>query len=388
MSFALLLSLALAQAPAEAAAPAEEKTLAQAPTDLAQPASTVAPAAAAPAQTPWWQRVTIDGFARLGVFYTFPFREEQLVGGNGGFRLADFRIGMDFRPVDKFWVSTSIELAAPFVDPNDPLVGRRIVDVRDAFVQYDIASALKVRAGQFRPPYYAEMLQSDGYIPFVSRSILAGGLHPPDGYPRSGLAPDRQVGLQLSSDRLGTDAIGFKYAAGVFNGNGINALFNDNNAVTPVARVELDVFKIVTLGLNAYYNERAEGTRPNRVTSQQVAYGADLSASYKGFSALGAFLGKSITYNYAGLPPDMALGALGQVRYFHEDTGLEAAARFAWFEPSSAQTSDQNLELAGMVGWRPFKLPFRVLVQYTHRGEEAGAGYDNDSVDAMLHAVW
>ena len=44
--------------------------------------------------------------------------------------------------------------------------------------------------------------------------------------------------------------------------------------------------------------------------------------------------------------------------------------------------------VAAMVGWRPFKLPFRVLVQYTHRNEEAGASYANDSVDAMLHAVW
>lgn len=394
MSLALVLSLALSQAPTEAApapAPTEHQAVpASMPPDAAPNGARapLPPAPVAVSEQPWWQKVTLTGFARIGVFYTLPTQEEQLVGGNGGFRLADFRLGLDFKPIDKLWVSTSVEFAAPLADAADPLNGRRIVDLRDAFVQYDVANFLQVRAGQFRPPYYAEMLMSDGAIPFVNRSVLAGGLHPPEGYPKNALAPDRQLGVQIASARLGSDAIGFKYALGVFNGNGQNQLFNDNNSVEPVGRIEVDVFKTVTLGLNGYYNQRADGARPNRVTSNQLAYGADLSASFFGFTLLGAVLGKSITYSYAGLPADSQLGALGQLRYFHEGTGLEAAARFAWYEPSSAQTADQVTELAGMIGWRPFKLPFRVLVQYTHRGEEAGAAYDNDSVDAMLHAVW
>ena len=333
--------------------------------------------------------MTLGGFARVGLFYTFPFRDEQLVGGNGGFRLADFRLGLDFHPIEKLTVYTSIELAAPLADPSDPLAGRRIIDLRDAYVQYDICAGFKIRVGQFRPPYYAEMLQSDGAVPFVSRSVLASGLTPPDGFgPRTGLAPDRQLGVQFSSDRLGSEAIGIKYAVGVFNGNGQNQLFNDNNSVEPVARVEVDFFKHVTLGVNGYYNQRTDGARPNRLSSNQLAYGADLSANVMGFTALAAFLGKSSTYSYAGLPPDSSMGALGQVRYFHEPTGLEAAARFAWYEPSGAQTDDQVIEVTAMAGWRPFSLPFRVLLQFTHREEEQRASYPNDSVDLMLHAVW
>ncbi len=379
MSLALVLSLALTQAPAEVTpAPVQEKDV---------------PAAVAPvpvkAATPWWQRVTLNGFARVGTFYTFPFQDEQVVGGHGGFRVADFRLGLDFHPVEKLTIYTSIELAAPLVDPLDPLTGRRIVDVRDAYVQYDVANFFQVRAGQFRPPYYAEMLQSDGAIPFISRSVLAGGLNPPEAYgPRQGLAPDRQVGLQITSARLGGDLLGFKYAVGVFNGNGLNQLFNDNNSVMPVARVELDLMKKVTLGLNTSYNARTEGVRPNRLTTNQLSYGVDLAGTFGGFSALAAFLGRASTYSFAGLPADSALGILGQARYFHEGTGLEAGARFAYFEPSSAQSDDQVMEFAGMVGWKPFELPFRVLLQYTHRNEEARATYSNDSVDVMLHAVW
>lgn len=400
MSLALMLSLALSQAPVEAAA--EQPAV---PADVNKPA-VVAPdksltrasegsgtqvagtSAMVNTSLPWWQRVTLGGFARIGLFYTFPFRDEQLVGGNGGFRVADFRLGLDFHPIDKFSVYTSIELAAPLVDPNDPLSGRRIIDLRDAYVQYDLCTGFNIRVGQQRPPYYAEMLMSDGAIPFVNRSVLANGINPPEGFgPRNYLAPDRQLGVQIFSKRIGS-TLGIKYALGVFNGNGQNQLFNDNNSVEPVARVELDVNKIVTLGLNGYYNQRTEGVRPNRLTTNQLAYGADLSATGMGFTALVAFLGKSSTYSYGGLPPDSSLGGLAQVRYFHEKTGLEGAVRGAFFEPSTAQVDDQVIEIAAMIGWRPFELPFRVLAQYTHREEEKAASYPNDSVDVMIHAVW
>jgi hypothetical protein len=338
--------------------------------------------------TPWWQRLKIGGFARVGVFYSFPFREEQLVGGNGGFRLADFRLNFDFRPVEKLTVYASVEFAAPLVDPLDPLTGRRIVDVRDAFLEYEICRGLLIKAGQFRPGYYAEMLLSDGSIPFVTRSVLASGIAPPEGFgPRTQLAPERQVGLQASSKRLG-ETFGIRYAVGVFNGNGQNQLFNDNNGVMPVGRVEFDWDQTITLGLNASYNVLTTGVRPNRLSTNNFDYGADLEAHKWGFQVLGAFLGRSSTYSFQGLPPDSAMGALGQLRYFNEDTGLEGAARLAWYEPSRVQPDDTVTEIAAMVGWRPFKLPFRVLAQYTHRAEERLVSYPNDSVDLMLHAIW
>jgi hypothetical protein len=231
------------------------------------------------------------------------------------------------------------------------------------------------------------MLLSDGAIPFVSRSILAGGLAPPEGYGARALAPDRQIGVQVHSKRLG-GTLGVRYALGVFNGNGQNQLFNDNNSPMPVGRVELDVKEHVTLGLNASWNARSDGVRPVRLTTSQLSYGADLEAHGYGVSGLVAFLGKSSSFNYAGLQPEMAMGVLGQLRYFHEPTGLEAAARVAWYEPSSAIPDDQLIEIAAMVAWRPFQLPFRVLAQYTHREEQRAVAYPNDSVDMMLHAVW
>lgn len=340
-------------------------------------------------EIPWWQKLKVTGFARLGVFYTLPVIDEALVGGNGGFRVADFRLNAEFRPIDKLTVYASVELAAPLVDPLDPTRGRRIVELRDAFVQYTVAPALEIKLGQYRPGYYAEMLLADGLVPFVQRSILASGLAPPEGYaPRQPLAPDRQIGLQLGSQRLGQGKLGFRYSVGLFNGAGQNQLYNDNNLPMPVGRVELDVVEQLHIGANAYYNVSSQGDRPNRLYTRGFGYGVDIEGSHRGFSGLLGFLGKSNSYSYAGLQSDTALGAIAQARYFHEASGLEVAARFAWYEPSNAQVDDQTVEVAGMVGWRPFKLPFRVLVQYTHRSEEPRVTFLNDSIDAMLHAVW
>ena len=380
MSLALVLSVVLAQdstasTPPQRPAPVEENT------------SVVVAPKPEPSAPAWWQRFTLDGFARLGVFFTVPFQDDQLVGGNSGFRMADFRLGLDFHPIEHLTVYSSVELAAPLVDSGDPLTGRRMVEVRDAYLQYDFHPALKLRAGKFRPPYYAEQLLSDGAS--LHQSLGAG--HRPQSArrlrphcPGPG-APSRRAVLQPAPGHL--DA-GLQVRGGPLQRNGQNQLFNDNNSFMPAARVELDFNEHLTLGVNGFYNQRTDGVRPNRLSTNHLAYGADVETHGYGVSAMVAFLGRSSTYSYAGLPPDSSLGALAQVRYSHPGTGLEAALRGAFYEPSAAQPDDQVIEVAAVVAWRPFELPFRVLLQYTHRSEEARATYSNDSVDLMLHAVW
>ena len=174
---------------------------------------------------------------------------------------------------------------------------------------------------------------------------------------------------------------------GVFNGNGANALFNDNNAVAPFARVEADWAHKVTLGLNGSYNTLAQGTRPNRLYTTQVGYGADLTAHVWKLDVLLGYLGRNNTYSFAGLPADSTSGFMGQVRYFSDKTGLEAAARLASIDPRRAQKQDAVTEGALMFGWRPFHQPFRVLARVAGSGK-AAPSYPNDSVDVMLHATW
>src|SRR4051794_23836078 len=61
----------------------------------------------------WYERFTPFGYAKLGLFYTVPFQNEQLVGSNGGFRMANVRLGVQFDPLENFSVVVSLEAAAP-----------------------------------------------------------------------------------------------------------------------------------------------------------------------------------------------------------------------------------------------------------------------------------
>ena len=345
-----------------------------------------APVATAPSLPGWLERMEVTGFARVGVFYTLPLGGEDLVGGRGGFRMADLRLNHAFRINPQLSTYVSVEFAAPRVAAEDPLSGYRAVELRDGYVDYRPHRAIGFRAGQFRQPYYAEMLLSDGSIPFTNRSVIATGIAPPEGYgPREGLAPERQVGVQASSERLG-DTFGVKYAVGVFNGNGQNAVFNDNNALATFGRVELDWSQRVTLGVNGYQNTRSVGTRPNRIYGSELGYGADVAVNAGGLQALLGFLGRDTSYT-GGLPPDRAWGVLAQARYLHDASGLEGAVRGAVFEPSTGQVADQVTEITAMAGYR-FAPGARLLVQYRVHAEEQATTVANDSVDAMLHVTW
>jgi hypothetical protein len=66
----------------------------------------------------------------------------------------------------------------------------------------------------------------------------------------------------------------------------------------------------------------------------------------------------------------------------------ETPRPWAFLDPSSVRSDDNVTELALMVGIRPAKLPFRVLLPYTHREEPRSGAVANDSFDLMWHAVW
>lgn len=341
----------------------------------------------------WWQRWTPEGYVKAGVFYTFPFSNEQLVGSNGGFRMLSARLGVSFNPVEQLTVGVSIEAAAPVTNSSDPLSGYRAVELRDAYLEYRVCKGFWVRAGQFKAPYNGETLLGDADLPFVARSVVSEGVSPPEAYgPREGLTLGRQIGLMIFSDRIGTEAIGLRYFVAAVNGNGQNQLYNDSNPVAPVARVEVDVMKKVSLGLNGYYNVSTVGVRPNRINVNQLGYGADLAVHFGGSSALAGFLGRNSSYSGAAtggsvLPSDSALGFFAQLHYLL-DLGVEAGLRGAYYEPSSAQADDQVYEINAMAGYRFKKVPLRVILQFTARGEAPAVTIGNNSLDAMVQVTW
>lgn len=338
---------------------------------------------------PWYKRFTPYGYAKVGVFYTFALRDEQIPGGNGGFRLANLRLGTIFQPIDDLEVVASLEASAPNPRSDDPTSGNRIVQLRDAYVEYTVCKGFLVRAGQFKAPFWGETLLDDAHLPFVHRSVVSEGYGIPEyAGQREGLTLDRQVGLQLSSRKLGGKAIGIRYAVAVVNGNGANQLFNDNNFPAAVGRLEAEIFEHVTVGVNGFYNARSDGVRPTRLISDQIGYGADVLAHALGFTVLVGYVGKSTSYPGTALGAESATGMLGQLHYLNQKTGIGGAIRFALLDPSSADPADNVSELAIMLSLSLKNAPLRVLLQYTHREEAAGVSVANDGLDAMVQVTW
>ncbi len=381
LAWALTASLALAGEP-----PSTE------PTPVA---SGLQPEATAPATEEGLLRVlsskvTLLGYAKVGYFWVTPGGDDALIGARSGFRVLNLRAGVRIAPTDTLEVVASVDGAMPQRRDNDPLEGQRIVELRDAYVRWYALKFLEVRAGQFKAPYNAETLLGDGDLPFIRRSIISDGILPPEGYTRDGLSLDRQIGVEVGSDRLGSGSVGLRYAVALVNGNGPNTLNNDNNSVTPVGRVVVELFDKVSVGLNGYLDLHTGGERPNRITEQRLGLGADVGVSLAGFNCLATLLTRSTrTVNGpAELPPESALGAMASVRYLYKPLGLEGGVRVAYFEPSNVQADDRLTELTAMVGWRPSSVPARLLLQYTARLEEPAASVANDSVDVMVQVTF
>ncbi len=326
------------------------------------------------------------GYVKAGYFHVLQRSSDQQIGNNNGFQLINARLGLTLRPAEGLEAVVSVDGAAQSRSSTDPLRGSRTVALRDAYIEYAPYRFLRVRGGQFKAPFNAETLLPDHALPFITRSVLSEGTLPPLAPVQEGFALDRQVGVQLSSERLGGD-LGFEYAVAVVNGNGPNALFNDNNDLTPVARVAVGYRDLVSVGLNGYYNVLSFGELVP-IKENRIGYGGDVSLNVGGLNLMGMFLLGTTSHPDTDLPTEQAMGALGQVRYLVESLGLEAGARFAWYEPSDARAFDQRTELTGMVGYRAAELPARILVQYTHRLEDSAVEFGNNSVDVLAQITF
>lgn len=126
----------------------------------------------------------------------------------------------------------------------------------DAYTGYKFSDAVRLRAGKFKSPLGLERLQSGSDIRFIERA------HP------TSLAPNRDVGLQLSGD-LVKDVL--TYEAGVFNGvvDGGSAdsdTSDDKDFVgrlfaTPFKTTEIDALRGLGLGIaGSIGKEEGSGT--------------------------------------------------------------------------------------------------------------------------------
>jgi phosphate-selective porin OprO and OprP len=202
-----------------------------------------------------------DGFSIKSADGKFAVRLKGLLQTDGRFFLSDsaFPVTNTFfirraRPILEATVGKYLEFRV------QPDFGQGTTVLFDAYTDVKIAPAFAVRVGKFKPPVDLERLQSASDIVFAERALATN------------LAPNRDVGLQLSGD-LGTGA--FTWQAGIFNG--VPDLGNGDGDVSDAKDFAGRVFvQPVKLGTLAGLGFGIAGTtgieRGNTTTSQLASY--------------------------------------------------------------------------------------------------------------------
>ncbi len=347
--------------------------------------------------------IVFDGFTYMDFEWVNPASNAYYVGHNNGFRLASMRLEMQGHPTNRFGFDVSIDAAVDQRSSQTALVGSKIVALQDGYLWFDILpDQLRLKVGQFVVPFGAEALLPDADLPFVRRSIVTGGLEPPEGplgYPIAGVWGDycafsacRDLGISLEY-QMSHDKPGLSLDLVLANGNGSDQILNDNNSFLLLARLEAWVESHVTLGLNAFYNPRTVPDQTNQgifYDERDVAVGADLTARFGGLRLMGMFLWKETTYVTTGAPPARIWGAVGQALYTLPDSllGIQVGYRYAYYEPNSTIPASELQEHDFLLAYPFPRLPVRLVAQYSHRVEDPSLALFNDGVDVMVQALF
>jgi hypothetical protein len=164
------------------------------------------------------------------------YQPERTLAGKNGFRVSHLRLKLNGE-LDEGWgyaFQTDFTRSQPLLDA----VG--YIKISDGF---------KVDLGQFKSPLSTEQLISTTAIDFINRSqaVLK-------------LSFGRQIGLQISgTKKLPNNKSSLFYAAGIFNGNGINTTSNDDGKFMYVGRAgytnQVDNSIHLSAAINAGFTE-------------------------------------------------------------------------------------------------------------------------------------
>jgi hypothetical protein len=156
---------------------------------------------------------------------------------------------------DHFSANVLVNLAEFSGDPSNKVL-------ENAYIKYSLNKYFHVQAGQFRPAFGIE----DAIAVDIIRTLDFSNQYYAFG--KNGWQ-SFQVGLSVFGD-LTKDGY-LRYFIGAYNGNNKNQKGDDNNGKNGFVRIETDIAKNITLGVNG-----ATGSIANSGTGE--AYGIDMTA--------------------------------------------------------------------------------------------------------------
>ena len=130
------------------------------------------------------------------------------------------RVSLSGRFLEEFNVRAELELAGSLANTT----GFR-AQLTDAYLNWNRFEPANVRVGQFKTPFGFEQLYADPLLYTAERTLASDRL-----------TPGRQIGVQLGGELFDERV---NYSVGLFNGNGTNQNFNDNDRFLTAGRVSV-----------------------------------------------------------------------------------------------------------------------------------------------------
>ncbi len=378
----------------QAAQPSSEKSATTPPVtkESHPPPRTAAKAMTTPSTitkaNPW--KLRISGYLLAG--YRLTDNDEKLLrlGDSDGFYVSRARLQVKtqifgFTGVVSFDGSYDRGAAPQDVSPS---TRRLFMELRDAYIKYE-HKGFYVTVGQDKVPFGMHSTRSTTAEHFINFPLIAVGEDIAFGYQVRGILPARDIGLKLGyNNNFGL--LRLHIAAMVFNGNGQNRLANDSDIPAVGTRIDLGISKHFDLGLSFMWNQRRVGTPPNLFDETDLSVGADLAFRFKGFFLEGEFALRQTTFVTTAQKNDLSFGARGDAGYrynFSNGMGLEVAARFEVFDPSSLFDDDMLIYITPAVSfyyrvWRQHEIAIRV--NYTVKLETPARELKNSQFNILL----
>lgn len=243
----------------------------------------------------------------------------------------------------------------------------------DATIGYKFNPHLKFLGGQFKIPFSQENLISSPKLETINRSQVVEALVA-RGTDVIGNQNGRDIGLQISGDfwRAG-DRYLFGYAAGIFNGAGINTL--DNNSQKDfIGRLVYHPLKDLSLG-TSYYNGRYRVRTSPALNGERDRYGFEFAYTHAPVSLKGEYI--------FGI--DNATRKDGwylQAGYFVIPNKLQGVFKYDTFDPNiKVKNNETNVYTFG-ANWYFNKYAF-LQVNYELKDEE-GVEIQNNVLTGQL----
>jgi hypothetical protein len=332
------------------------------------------------------------------------------VGRNDGFGMSNARLIIQAKR-KKFGAYLSIEGARDRRQPDNRTQGQVRTMMLDAYLSYKVHNAFQIFAGQFKPAYDANELESTARLLFIDRALESRGVLGVEGINIAGLSVRRQIGLQLNGriDFDKKDRFSLKYYFTMSNGNTSEESLNDNDSLSYTGRVLLKIKaspKVqIHFGGGTYYNEITEGQLPDLISEERQGYTADGKLNLYALKFRAQWMQQ--TTSFVDVPQEPERVAEGYHFAFGLDfgeftktlSGIIPAYRYAFYDPTKEVDSDdptlnQSLEIDALthhtiglnilLNQMKIDAPLKIQFNYTWTQEDDARRSKNNRFDALM----